>query len=80
MFAVNVICLYSSPLTPLNVQHTTRRLKDVLFIGNPMYSEVSSKEEARIEILRHLPKLKKIDGAFVTPSDLEAAQQVQEEE
>lgn len=44
-----------------------------------MYSEVSSKEEARIEILRHLPNLKKIDGAFVTPADLEAAQQAAEE-
>ncbi|EED90787.1 leucine-rich repeat protein [Thalassiosira pseudonana CCMP1335] len=51
------------------------QLRDVLFIGNPMYSEVATKEEARIEILRHLPNLKKIDGEFVKPSELEAAQQ-----
>ncbi|KAL7537128.1 hypothetical protein ACHAXR_007606 [Thalassiosira sp. AJA248-18] len=51
------------------------QLRDVLFVGNPMYSEVSSKEEARIEILRHLPNLKKIDGEFVKPSEIEAAQQ-----
>ena len=39
-----------------------------------MYSGVASNEEARIEILRHLPNLKKIDGEFVKPSELEAAQ------
>ena len=41
-----------------------------------MYSEVASKEEARIEILRRLPNLKKIDGEFVKPSEIEAAQQI----
>lgn len=56
-------------------QKANEQLRDVLFIGNPMYSEVATKEEARIEILRHLPNLKKIDGEFVKPSELEAAQQ-----
>lgn len=56
------------------------QLRDVLFVGNPMYSEVSSKEEARIEILRHLPDLKKIDGEFVKPAEVEAAQQSAAEE
>ncbi len=51
------------------------QLRDVLFVGNPMYAEVSTKEEARIEILRHLPNLKKIDGEFVKPSEIEAASQ-----
>jgi len=55
-------------------------LRDVLFIGNPMYSEVSGKEEARIEILRRLPNLKKIDGEFVKPAEVEAAQQNATEE
>ena len=50
-------------------------LRDVLFTGNPMYAEVSTKEEARIEILRRLPGLKKIDGDFVKSSEIEAAQQ-----
>ena len=44
-----------------------------------MYDDVSSKEEARIEILRRLPNVKKIDGMFVKPSEYEAAQQVQPE-
>ena len=56
------------------------KLWDVLFIGNPMCDEVSSKEEARIEILRRLPNVKKIDGMFVKPSEYEAAQQVQPEQ
>lgn len=51
------------------------QLRDVLFVGNPMYSEVATKEEARIEILRRLPNLKKIDGGFVKPSEIEAAAQ-----
>lgn len=51
------------------------QLRDVLFVGNPMYAEVSTKEEARIEFLRHLPNLKKIDGEFVKPSEIEAASQ-----
>jgi dynein light chain 1 len=51
------------------------QLRDVLFVGNPMYAEVSSKEKARIEILRRLPNLKKIDGEFVKPSEIEEALQ-----
>ena len=54
------------------------KLRDVLFIGNPMYADVASKEEARIEILRLLPNLVKIDGEFVKPSELEAAQKPSE--
>lgn len=49
------------------------QLRDVLFTGNPMYSEAATKEEARIEILRRLPGLKKIDGEFVKPAEIEAA-------
>ena len=51
------------------------QLRDVVFVGNPMYAEVATKEEARIEILRRLPNLKKIDGEFVKPAEIEAAQQ-----
>lgn len=50
------------------------QLRDVLFVGNPMYTEAGSKEKARIEILRRLPNLVKIDGEFVKPTDKEEAQ------
>ena len=75
----NLTTLYCSnnlikSFSELDKLKANEQLRDVLFIGNPMYSEVSSKEEARIEILRHLPNLKKIDGEFVKPSELEAAQ------
>lgn len=53
---------------------SNEQLRDVVFLGNPMYAEVTSKEEARIEILRHLPNLKKIDGVLVKPSEIEASQ------
>mmetsp|Transcript_38820 Transcript_38820/g.57027 ORF Transcript_38820/g.57027 Transcript_38820/m.57027 type:complete len:196 (+) Transcript_38820:269-856(+) len=49
------------------------KLKDVLFVGNPMYDDVAGKKEARIEILKHLPKLTKIDGEMVKPSEVEEA-------
>ncbi|EJK72539.1 hypothetical protein THAOC_05923 [Thalassiosira oceanica] len=48
-------------------------LKDVLFLGNPMYDEVGGdKEKAKIETLKRLPQL---SGSFVTPADREAALQ-----
>jgi dynein light chain 1 len=47
-------------------------LRDVLFAGNPMYADMTP-EEARIEILRHIPQVQKIDGEMVKPSDREAA-------
>jgi dynein light chain 1 len=49
------------------------QLRDVLFVGNPMYAEAGSKEKARIEILRRLPNLVKIDGEFVKPTEKEEA-------
>ena len=69
----NLTTLYCSnnlikSFAELDKLKANEQLRDVLFIGNPMYSEVASREEARIEILRHLPNLKKIDGEFVKPS------------
>lgn len=59
-------------LSPLN------KLKEVLFIGNPMYDEVSDNDEARIHVLSYLPQVTKIDGRIVKPSELEAAQKLRE--
>eukprot|EP00984_Skeletonema_dohrnii_P036195 scaffold36911_cov150-Skeletonema_dohrnii-CCMP3373.AAC.1 len=75
----NLTTLYCSnnlikSFSELDKLKANEKLRDVLFIGNPMYAEVASKEEARIEILRQLPNLLKIDGEFVKPSELEAAQ------
>jgi dynein light chain 1, axonemal len=51
-------------------------LKDVLFIGNPIYDEMS-REQARIEVLRRLPHVAKIDGDMVKPLERELAAGVQ---
>jgi len=48
-------------------------LKDILLIGNPIYLEMPSREEARVEVLRHLPNITKIDGQMVKPSERELA-------
>ena len=56
-------------------QSTLPHLKDVLFIGNPMYDEVSSRRDARIEILKYLPNVSKIDGEMVKPSERDEAKQ-----
>merc|ERR1711998_449926 len=47
-------------------------LKDVLFVGNPIYDDMP-KEQARIEVLKHLPQLSKIDGDMVKPTERELA-------
>jgi len=47
-------------------------LRDVLFIGNPIYDEFP-KEQVRIEVLKKLPNLAKIDGDMVKPSERELA-------
>lgn len=39
-----------------------------------MYEEVGGKDKARIEILRYLPRLTKIDGVMVKKSEREEAQ------
>jgi dynein light chain 1 len=47
-------------------------LRDVLFVGNPIYDEMP-KEQARIEVLKRLPQVAKIDGDMVKPAEREAA-------
>mmetsp|Transcript_24770 Transcript_24770/g.32358 ORF Transcript_24770/g.32358 Transcript_24770/m.32358 type:complete len:202 (-) Transcript_24770:75-680(-) len=48
------------------------KLRDVLFVGNPCY-EGLTREEARIEVLRQLPDIVKIDGDMVKPAERELA-------
>lgn len=47
-------------------------LRDVLFVGNPIYDEMP-KEQARIEVLKRLPQVAKIDGDMVKPTERELA-------
>jgi hypothetical protein len=51
------------------------KLKDVLFLGNPMYDEATDKVEARLRVLARLPQVTKIDGQLVKPSEIEASTQ-----
>lgn len=44
----------------------------MLFVGNPIYEDMT-KDEARIEVLRRLPNVAKIDGDMVKPSERELA-------
>ena len=55
------------------LQSNLSNLRDVLFVGNPMYDEVSSRKDARIEILKYLPNVTKIDGEMVKPSERDVA-------
>ena len=77
----NLTTLYCSnnaikSFAELDKLKANEQLRDVLFLGNPFYSEVSTKEEARLEIIRRLPNVKKIDGEFVRPWEVESAQQI----
>mmetsp|Transcript_24866 Transcript_24866/g.34274 ORF Transcript_24866/g.34274 Transcript_24866/m.34274 type:complete len:198 (-) Transcript_24866:56-649(-) len=54
-------------------------LEEVLFVGNPIYESCGSdqtklKSEWRIEVLKKLPNLKKIDGVPVDVEEKDAAQ------
>ncbi|KAJ0399833.1 hypothetical protein P43SY_008139 [Pythium insidiosum] len=48
------------------------KLRDVLFVGNPIYDNVT-KEEARIQVLKRIPKVAKIDGDMVKQTERDAA-------
>jgi dynein light chain 1, axonemal len=48
-----------------------------LFIGNPIYDDFS-REAARIEVLRRIPQVAKIDGDMVKPAERELASGVAE--
>jgi dynein light chain 1, axonemal len=48
------------------------KLRDVLFVGNPIYENIS-KEEARINVLKRIPKVAKIDGDMVKQTERDAA-------
>lgn len=47
-------------------------LRDILFVGNPIYDDMT-KEAARIEVLRKVPQVFKIDGDMVKPAERELA-------
>ena len=47
-------------------------LRDILLIGNPIY-EAFTPEQQRVEVLKRLPQLTKIDGVVVTPGEREMA-------
>ena len=47
-------------------------LRDVLFCGNPMYDDCAP-GMARIEVLKRLPQVAKIDGDMVKPAERDLA-------
>jgi len=47
-------------------------LEELLLIGNPMYDGLS-KEQRRLEVIRRLPKLKKLDATVVSEEEREQA-------
>mmetsp|Transcript_38187 Transcript_38187/g.49421 ORF Transcript_38187/g.49421 Transcript_38187/m.49421 type:complete len:157 (-) Transcript_38187:37-507(-) len=48
------------------------KFRDILLVGNPIY-EGMEENERRVEVLKHLPNLAKIDGSMVTPAERTAA-------
>lgn len=47
-------------------------LRDVVFVGNPMYDDMP-RDQARLEIIRRLPQVTKIDDEMVKPMERDAA-------
>mgnify|MGYP006174186989 CR=1 FL=1 len=52
----------------LNKLSGLTELRDVLFVGNPFYDGLTP-EQQRVEVLKRLPQLAKIDGVMVTPAE-----------
>ncbi len=52
---------------------TSVQLSELMIAGNPMCDTVARKEDIRVEVLRRLPKLKKLEGKMVTDDEIEAA-------
>jgi dynein light chain 1 len=57
----------------LNKLSGLSELRDVLFVGNPFYDGLAP-EQQRIEVLKRLPQVAKIDGVMVTPAERTAAE------
>jgi hypothetical protein len=55
-------------------QATLPKLREVLFTGNPIY-EGLGRDEQRMEVLKRLPEIHKIDGDMVTPLEREQVRQ-----
>ena len=49
----------------------------MLFVGNPIYDEMP-RDSARIEVIRRIPQIAKIDGDMVKPAERELATGVTE--
>ena len=51
-------------------------LRDLLLVNTPLYNSIATDaddSEWRMEVLKRLPNLKKLDGKDVTDDELEAA-------
>ena len=51
-------------------------LRDLLLVNTPLYNSIATDAddaEWRLEVLKRLPNLKKLDGKDVTDDELEAA-------
>ncbi len=56
----------------IHIQRELQSLEELLLVGNPMY-EGLTKEARRVEVIKRLPKLKKLDGQMVSEVEREYA-------
>lgn len=56
----------------LNKLRDLPSLEEILLVGNPIYEDLT-KEERRREVVKRLPKLKKLDAVIVSETEREAA-------
>lgn len=63
-------------MTRLRNQGELPALRDLLIHGNSkLYEGDLTEEQVRINVLRRLPNLKKINGKLVTPAEQDAAKE-----
>lgn len=55
-------------------------LEELLLLGNPIYDDYTTKEQRRLEVIKRVPKLKKLDAIIVSELEVEASQQTPEQQ
>ena len=58
--------------TPVDKLQALPAMREVLFKNNPIYDDLEP-DQQRIEVLKHLPNIAKIDGDMVKPAERDEA-------
>ena len=56
---------------------TLQNIKTVLFVGNPIYNDYNSREEAIPKVVKKIPQIETVDAKLVTAAIRQAAEEME---